>query len=555
MLIAGLYLINTSIGISDFSNIVSLPLFSIIPGVLIILSVWAIIESKNISELPRNSLVFLTLAFSCWFTAEQIWNLYEHVLDIDPYPSIADFFYIAAPIFMFVALILYLRSTKQKISKKYIFFGIAVSVMILVPSGAVTWEIGIEDEPLEIIIALAYPVVDAILLVPLIITISFLISSKRNFFWIMILAGLTTMIVADTVFLFLVIEDSYVDGHPVDILFVSSYTIWSFMMFYLVRKSKQKTKDNFEGYSVQNTKKIEKYGIHLALIFINLVVVVFLVGSSFYMEPEPTDGILQFFFWFLIILVIIFSSIVVILNSRLNKSLENRTRQLENITEELVKSERFSAIGELASRISHDIRNPLSNIQMSIDLMKQSPPDTKLSDDDINTKLQLVSKNIERISHQVNDVLGYVKNQTMNKKIIKISSCVQESIETITIPSNITIKIPKSNLMIFADPFQMQIVFNNIIINAIQSIGKNPGEITIRFSENEKETQIEFENTGPEIPKDVLPHIFDSLVTTKQIGTGLGLSSCKTIIENHQGEIYAKNNPTTFIIKLSKIEN
>lgn len=552
--IAGLYFININIGINDFSNLVSLPLFSIIPGFLIILSVWAVAESKNIVQIPRNSLIFLTLAFSCWFAAEQIWNLYEHVLGIDPYPSIADFFYLAAPILMFVGLILYLKSTEKKISKKAIFVGIAASLIILIPSVLSIWEISFEDEPIEIIIALAYPVVDAALLVPLIIAMLFLITNRRDFFWMMILAGIATMIAADSIFLFLIIEDAYVDGHPVDILFVSSYTIWSFMMFYLVRQSKQETKSNLQEINARNTKAIEKYGVHLALIFINLTVVVFLIGTSFYMGPDSEDGILQFFFWFLIVLVIIFSSIVVILNSRLNKSLENRTKQLEDISKELIKNERFSAIGELASRISHDIRNPLSNIQMSIELMKNSPKDAKISDDEINVKLQLVSKNIERISHQVNDVLGYVKNQTMNKKWMKISESVQESIETVTVPSNIVIKIPKSNLMIYADPFQMQIVFNNIIINAIQSIGNNHGEITSKFSENENDVQIEIANTGPEIPENVLPHIFDSLVTTKQIGTGLGLSSCKTIIENHQGKIYAKNNPTTFVIKLPKTE-
>ncbi|MFB5648511.1 MAG: histidine kinase dimerization/phospho-acceptor domain-containing protein, partial [Candidatus Nitrosomaritimum aestuariumsis] len=412
--IAGLYFININIGINDFSNLISLPLFSIIPGFLIILSVWAVAESKNIVQIPRNSLIFLTLAFSCWFAAEQIWNLYEHVLGIDPYPSIADFFYLAAPILMFVGLILYLKSTEKKISKKAIFVGIAASLIILIPSVLSIWEISFEDEPIEIIIALAYPVVDAALLVPLIIAMLFLITNRRDFFWMMILAGIATMIAADSIFLFLIIEDAYVDGHPVDILFVSSYTIWSFMMFYLVRQSKQETKSNLQEINARNTKAIEKYGVHLALIFINLTVVVFLIGTSFYMGPDSEDGILQFFFWFLIVLVIIFSSIVVILNSRLNKSLENRTKQLEDISKELIKNERFSAIGELASRISHDIRNPLSNIQMSIELMKNSPKDAKISDDEINVKLQLVSKNIERISHQVNDVLGYVKNQTMN---------------------------------------------------------------------------------------------------------------------------------------------
>ena len=490
------------------------------------------------------------MAFSCWFIAEQTWNLYEHVLEIDPYPSAADFFYLAAPIFMFIALLIFLKDKTP--SKKNIGISSIISLLILIPSIIVTLEASAEDDIFEIIVAIVYPVVDAIMLVPVIIIVGFLISKKRDFFWIMIILGIIIMLVADTSFLFLVINDEYVDGHPIDILWVSAYTIWAFMMLYIIIQSKKSQIEEFlEINKKQNQKKSEKYGVLVALFLINITVILLLAGINFFIESRE-DTILEFFSWILAMMVIIFSSIVIIMNSRLNKALQNKTEQLEETTKELIKSERFSAIGELASRIAHDIRNPLSNIYMSIELMKNSPPDTKLNDQQINEKLELVSKNIDRISHQVNDVLGYVKNQTASKKNIKISKCIKESIETITIPPNITIKIPKSEKTIWADPFQMQIVFNNIIINAIQSLEKIPGEIIFRFSETESKTHIEIENSGPEIPKDMLPHIFDSLVTTKQIGTGLGLVSCKTIIENHQGTISAKNNPTTFIIEIPK---
>jgi signal transduction histidine kinase len=254
-------------------------------------------------------------------------------------------------------------------------------------------------------------------------------------------------------------------------------------------------------------------------------------------------------------MVIIFSSIVILLNSRLNKTLQNRTSQLEKMTDELIKSERFSAIGELASRISHDIRNPLSNLKMSIELMKKSPPHTKISDDAINEKLELASKNIERISHQVNDVLEFVQNRELKKENFRLTTCVHDAIESVHVPDNIKIKYTKSDISVNADPFQLQIVFNNLIINAVQAIGKDLGEILIRLFENDDEAIIEVENSGPSIAENVLPHIFDSLVTTKQVGTGLGLVSCKTIIENHKGSITVRNDPTAFTITIPKEQN
>jgi signal transduction histidine kinase len=557
IVIASLYFVNISIGIENFSNTISLSVYTIVPGLLVVLSIWAITKSETIQEIPKKSLVFLVFAFSSWFIAEQTWNLYEHVLDIDPYPSMADFFYLAAPIFMFVSLTFFLKSTEKKISKKMILFSSIISLLILIPSLVATFNVSAEDEPFEVIIALTYPIVDSIVFVPAIITISFLISNRRSFFWIMIIVGLLVMLAADTAFLFLVIEDEYVDGHPVDILWVSSYTIWAFMMFHIIMESKpfKEKKEFTEIYKKYGTKKIEKYGIIVGLIVINTTVVILLIGINFFIQPSSNEEVLPFFSWILAMMIVIFSSVIILLNSKLNKTLQSRTQQLEETTSELIKSERFSAIGELASRISHDIRNPLSNIHMSIELIKNSAPETKVTDDIINEKLELVSKNVERISHQINDVLGFIQNRQIKRENVNISSCLHETIESLHIPNNIVIKSPKIEKIVSADFFQLQIVFNNLLLNGIQAIGTDNGEILIRVSEEEDNEIIEFENSGPSIPEEILPHVFDSLVTTKQVGTGLGLVSCKTIIENHKGRITVRNNPTVFTILLPKLKN
>ncbi len=550
VIIMSLYVANVSLETDYFSDNVGLPAYAIIPGALVIFSIWAITRSETIKELPKKSLIFLSASFICWFIAEQSWNLYEHVLDIDPYPSVADLFYISAPIFMFIALWIFLKSTKKKISMKKITFASIISLSILVPSLISTFEEGFEDELLENFVALSYPISDSILLVPAIIIILFLISSKRNFFWLMIISGIIIFLVADTVFLFLVIHDMYEDGHPVDLLWISSYTIWATMMFYIIYESKRYREDKEpEVYEKYGSKKIEKYGVHLALIFINITVILFLWGSSQVIGIEQGEAS-TFFFWFLIMMIVIFSSIVVLLNSRLNKTLLNRTTQLERTSEELIKAERFSAIGEVASRISHDIRNPLSNVKMSIELMKNSPPDTKIADKAINEKLEVASKNIERISHQVNDVLEFVKNRELKRENVRVSNILHDTVESMQIPPHIRIKMPKSDISVFVDLFQFQIVFNNIILNAIQAIGKDNGEILIKISEKNDKIIIRFEDSGPNIPENIINHIFDTLVTTKQVGTGLGLVSCKTIIENHKGEITVQNDPVTFTIIL-----
>jgi len=551
-IIVGLYLTNITYGIENFSRNVSLPIYTIIPGVLVILSIWSLSRPSSIANLPKKSLVLLTISFCCWFVAEQTWNLYEHVLGIDPYPSIADFFYIAAPLFMFGALLNFLQTQKITISKKKIFSASLISVSILIPSIFFIIEENSEAGILETIIAFSYPMVDSILLVPVIITILFTTSTRKNFFWTMILIGILILIMADSIFLFLVINDAYVDGHPIDIMWISSYTIWVFMMFYSIVQSKSHRGERMNIIKKKtNAKLIEKYGVLLVLILINVTIVILLIQINTFLESK-NDLIFAYFSWILVVTVIIFSSMVVILNSKLNKSLQNKTKELDLTTRELIKSEKFTAIGELAARISHDIRNPLSNIHMSIQLMKNSPPGTKLESDTIQNKLELISKNVERISHQINDVLGFVKNQKIEIKKFEISSCVNEAIEIIKIPPKIRIKRTNLNTEISADPFQLQIVFNNILMNAIQAMGEKEGEIRIEAAEKNNDIFLKISNSGPEIPDEILPHIFESLITTKQVGTGLGLVSCKTIIENHGGSITVENNPTTFTLRLPK---
>lgn len=232
-------------------------------------------------------------------------------------------------------------------------------------------------------------------------------------------------------------------------------------------------------------------------------------------------------------------------NLQLNISI-NENRKL------LIKQERLAAIGELASRVAHDIRNPLSNIRMSLELIKKKSPETKISEPEVNEKFKIAFENVDRISHQVNDVLDYVRNRKMEHKLLSLYSCLEDTIQSLNFPDNIKIKYDKTEFKVVADSIQLQIVLTNIFTNAIQAIGTDPGEIKIRFSEDSEYVKIEIENSGPSIPDDIMPQIFESLITTKEIGTGLGLASCKRIIENHGGKISVANNPTTFTISLPK---
>ena len=217
-----------------------------------------------------------------------------------------------------------------------------------------------------------------------------------------------------------------------------------------------------------------------------------------------------------------------------------------------LEKEKLTIIGQLASNIAHDMRNPLGTIKGSVRIIKkQNTQGDKIT----NNEIERINRSIQRMSRQVEQVLNYIRNTPVNLENTSVRELLQNSLDVIDIPDNIAIVSPKSvdDAILECDPQKLEVVFVNILINAIHAIGKEKGKITIRITRETKDSiSIEFENSGPSIPDDDLARVFDPLFTTKLTGTGLGLSGCKNIIEQHGGSIKVKPNPVIFTITLPK---
>lgn len=546
-----LYLINNIVSIEYFSKYISLPVYTIIPGILIILSMWALSRADKIQDISKKSLFFLVLSFVSWFAAEQTWNLYEHVLAIDPYPSIADFFYISAPILMFISLIIFLQSQRSKIKKTDVIFANVVSILILIPMLIMTFQSNSETEFFEITVAMIYPIVDTALLIPAIIAILFSLRGEKNSFWAMILIGIIIFVIADDLFLFLVIYDGYYDGNPVDILWLSSYIVWTFAIYNLIHRSKkiEKGQEQNDDYRYQ-TNRLTKYGINIALILIVCTTIAIIVVLNYFWSLQADSNFMLFFSLILITLLVVFSSIIVLLNSKLTKALEIKSVKINELSNELIKSERLSAIGELAARLSHDLRNPLSVIKGSVEITMLRNKDTFSTQD--NDAIQRINNAIIRMTSQIEDVLNYVKQTPIEKKDVSVLTCIKNSISEIPIPTKIKLTVQENDVWIYADEVKLEVVFSNLIRNAVEAIGNDVGSIEIKIQEDEKQVIVDIIDSGIGIKGDDINQIFEPLYTTKQTGTGLGLVSCKNIVEQHGGKISVKNNPTTFTIRLPK---
>ncbi len=239
---------------------------------------------------------------------------------------------------------------------------------------------------------------------------------------------------------------------------------------------------------------------------------------------------------------------VVLTEKELELQRDYLSRQVDEKSSELMKSEKLAIIGELASRMAHDLRNPLSTIKNTIELMESKP---KLK---IEEKLQYygrLRRAMNRMSHQVDDVLDFVRTSELKLQAHSVLDIINIVKEGITIPNDVSINVEQENVRINCDYRKIEAVFTNLLLNAIQAV-ENRGDVRIRIIDNVQDVLIAFEDSGPGIELDDLGKIYEPLFTTKQLGTGLGLSICKSIVEQHGGSITVKNSPTTFLVRLPK---
>ena len=230
------------------------------------------------------------------------------------------------------------------------------------------------------------------------------------------------------------------------------------------------------------------------------------------------------------------------------KSLQEMSVNMKKHQSDLIKAERFSAIGELSAKISHDIRNPLFVLTASLFTL----PGMRNNQEKFDRVVERMNGSVKRITHQVDEVMIFLQTTDIRIEEIHLKEMFDLIVSELDIVEQ-NVNSPKNDLVIIADKTKLTALFSNIVMNAFQAIEKN-GTISIIMSEFDDSVKIEIIDDGPGIPKENVDKIFEPLFTTKQEGTGLGLASCKNTVEQHGGTISIKNNPTTFTVVLPKIQ-
>jgi hypothetical protein len=244
-------------------------------------------------------------------------------------------------------------------------------------------------------------------------------------------------------------------------------------------------------------------------------------------------------------------------------------QEAEQYHQELIqRADRMASIGELASGIAHEIRNPLAGIQGAIRILAEGFP----KEDYRAPVMDEIQKQIYRLERLVKDLLNYAKPVPANYVATDINQLVDKVLSFFVtqqgrsadfkIEKKFFSSLPKTMI----DPSSMEQAFLNIILNAQKAMPRS-GTFTVstaaipqREDDGKEihEVQIIFEDTGVGIPGENLPKIFSPFFSTRSDGTGLGLSITKNIVEQHGGVIEVEsrvNVGTKFIITLPAIHS
>jgi len=236
---------------------------------------------------------------------------------------------------------------------------------------------------------------------------------------------------------------------------------------------------------------------------------------------------------------------------QLEIKVEERTRELVDAQNRLLKAERLAAIGELAGMVGHDLRNPLTGIAGATYYLKLKY--CSLMDRKGNEMLEVIEKDIEYSNKIINDLLEYSRDIKLRLTETNPKSMLKEALSFVKTPNGIKIfdetqRRPK----IKVDTERMRRVLVNITKNAFDAM-PNGGKLTIKSKEIRDGIALSFSDTGTGMSKEIMNKLWTPLFTTKARGMGFGLPICKRIVEAHGGKISVESTSgkgSTFTVML-----
>ncbi|MDA8340340.1 MAG: ATP-binding protein, partial [Nitrospiraceae bacterium] len=217
--------------------------------------------------------------------------------------------------------------------------------------------------------------------------------------------------------------------------------------------------------------------------------------------------------------------------------------------EAMCQAEKLAAVGQLAAGIAHEINNPLGNIlgYAKLLLMDQSITEAQ------GEKLKVIVEQANKGGQIIKGLLEFSRQKVPVFEKVSLNECVENALRSLGKGNSIRVVKRLGDIpYVMADPRQMEQVFHNILLNAIQAL-EGSGAIEIESKVIGGSIEVSVRDSGPGIPREHLSRIFEPFFTTKPVGngTGLGLSICSELVKKHGGSIFVESEigrGTTFSI-------
>ena len=250
------------------------------------------------------------------------------------------------------------------------------------------------------------------------------------------------------------------------------------------------------------------------------------------------------------------------LNTSLELRVEERTAELREAQEKIIRQEKLAVLGQLAGGIGHELRNPLGVINNAIYYLKMIQPD---SNDKVKSYHSLIEMEVRTAEKIVSDLLDFAKNATTDAEWVSIPDLIKKVLARVAVPDSVRIALNFSKDLptIKTDPLHLEQAMTNLITNACQAIiargvdtSKNEsefGEVLISARNNKETVEIAVTDNGVGITPENMKKIFEPLFTTKLKGIGLGLAVSRKLIQANRGQIEVTSTPekgSTFTITL-----
>ena len=220
-------------------------------------------------------------------------------------------------------------------------------------------------------------------------------------------------------------------------------------------------------------------------------------------------------------------------------------RRYEDLQRRARRSERLAELGTLTGGLAHEIKNPLSTVQLNLQLLREDIPNDPSSARLLN-RLTTVQKETGRLREILDDFLRYAGKMELQKKPTDVNELLEELVDFFSPQAqvqHVRLRVRRSEepLVVPVDERMVKQAVLNLMINALQAMPEAGGEIILSARRDGRSVLVEVTDTGRGIAPDALAHVFDAYYSTKKGGIGLGLAISKRIAEEHGGRITASS--------------